>query len=336
MTRHPARGRDRWARVVALASAALVLPLAAPRAQGSDPDSAQIITSDIPRFWNAWDRMQTAATRDDSLRALFEEYYLGASPGLVGFIRLRVSSVYQLLDAIERHPRYYASIRASTLRVAEFEPRIRRAFQVLDSLYPDAVFPDTYVLIGRLSSGGTLTRDDLLIGAEMYGMTPEAPQDELTGWLATVLKPVDAIPHIVAHELIHYQQRYPDADPPTLLSQSVREGSADFLAELISGRHINAHVHEWANPRAGELWQEFRERMHGTSSSEWLYGGNEDTDRPADLAYWMGYRIAAAYYGGAADKTEAIADILNITDFDAFLDRSGVAADFDAAGPESP
>jgi hypothetical protein len=307
----------------------LFLPVGAGAAQGTDPDSARIVTEDIPRFWNAWDRMQTASTRRDSLRALFEEYYLPASPGLVGFIRLRISSVYDLLDAIQRMPRYYASIRPSTMRVTEFDAPVRRAFHALDSLYPDAVFPDTYVLIGRLSSGGTLTDSALLIGAEMYGMTPATPTDELNDWLRTVLKSVDAIPHIVAHELIHYQQKYPRQQRPTLLSQAIREGSADFLAELISGRHINGHVHAWADPRAAELWAEFRERMHGTDMAGWLYGGSDAGDRPADLGYWMGYRIAAAYYAGAVDKRQAIHDILNITDFAGFLERSGVAEAFE-------
>lgn len=305
----------------------LLLGMAAGRlaAQGTDPDSAGIITEDIPRFWSAWDRMQAAPTREDSLRALFEEYYLPASPGLVAFIRLRISSVYQLLEAIERLPGYYASIRPSTLRVAEFAPEIRRSFHTLDSLYPDAVFPDTYVLIGRLNSGGTTTRSELLIGAEMYGRTPDTPMEGMPDWLRTVLAPVEAIPHIVAHELIHYQQRSPDG-PTTLLSQSIKEGSADLLAEMISGEHINGHVHVWADPRAAELWQEFRERMYGTDLSGWLYDGNDATDRPADLGYWMGYRIAAAYYARAADKRQAIHDILNITDFDVFLEQSGIAA----------
>jgi hypothetical protein len=309
----------------------LALPAGSAVAQGADADSARIVTEDIPRFWNAWDRMQGATTRQDSLRALFEEYYLPASPGLVGFIRLRVGSVYDLLAAIQGSPRYYASIRPSMMQVLEFEPGIRRAFHALDSLYPAAVFPDTYVLIGRLSSGGTLTDRALLIGGEMHGMTPETPTDELTDWLRTVLKPVDAIPHIVAHELIHYQQRYPRQERPTLLSQSIREGSADFLAELISGAHINTHVHAWADPRAAELWAEFRERMHGTDMAGWLYGGNDATERPADLGYWMGYRIAHAYYARTADKRQAIHDILNITDFDAFLAASGVVAEFEGA-----
>lgn len=271
--------------------------------------------------------MQTAATRDDSLRALFEEYYLGASPGLVDFIRTRIASACDLLEAIQQQPEYYASMRPATLRIAEFEPAIPRAFRVLDSLYPDAVFPDTYVLIGRLNSEGTLTRRALLIGGDMYGRTPETPTETLPEWLKTVLKPVGAIPHIVAHELIHYQQRYPDGGRPTLLAQSIKEGSADFLAERISGRHVNEHVHAWADPRAAELWAEFRDRMLGSDVSGWLYNGNAEQDRPGDLGYWMGYRIAAAYFARAGDKRQAIRDILNITEFEAFLRASGVEAE---------
>jgi uncharacterized protein YjaZ len=165
----------------------------------------------------------------------------------------------------------------------------------------------------------------------MHGRTPAMPTEGMSDWLRTVLKPVDAIPHIVAHELIHYQQHYPDTSS-TLLAASIAEGSADFLAEMISGAHINAHVHEWANPRAAELWAEFRERMHGTDLGGWLYGGNATKDRPADLGYWMGYRICAAYYAKASSKRQAIADMLNITDFDAFLEQSGSAAELEGTG----
>jgi hypothetical protein len=56
------------------------------------------------------------------------------------------------------------------------------------------------------------------------------------------------LPHVIAHESIHYQQNYPD--DRSLLAASIKEGSADFLAEMISGRHINEHVHAWAEPRA--------------------------------------------------------------------------------------
>jgi hypothetical protein len=48
----------------------------------------------------------------------------------------------------------------------------------------------------------------------MYGRTFETPADELNEWLKSVIKPVSEVPHIVAHELIHFQQDY---DGGTLL-----------------------------------------------------------------------------------------------------------------------
>jgi hypothetical protein len=49
---------------------------------------------------------------------------------------------------------------------------------------------------------------------------------------------------------------------------------------------------------------------------------------PRDLGYWMGYRIARSYYDRADDKTKAVADILQLTDFAAFLRTSGYAERF--------
>ncbi|MEM1057321.1 MAG: DUF2268 domain-containing putative Zn-dependent protease [Bacteroidota bacterium] len=306
---------------------ALVLACFESSAQSTHPDSSRIVTDDIGRFWEATDRLGPDATQQDSLRAFFEGYYLPASPGLRDFIQYRMGSLYDLIDQINAHPAYYASIRESTLRAASFDDEIRAAYYALDSLYDASVFPDTYIQIGVMNSGGTYTEDRLLIGAEMYGLTPETPMDELSNWHKAVLKPVEELPHIVAHELVHYQQHYPDS-VRTLLSQSIREGAADVIAEIISGQHVNAHVHAWADPREPELWAEFRERMHGDEFTGWLYGGDREEGRPADLGYWMGYKIVRAYYDRAEDKRAAIREILTIEDFGAFLAQSGYASRF--------
>jgi hypothetical protein len=114
-----------------------------------------------------------------------------------------------------------------------------------------------------LSSGGTTSDAGLLIGAEMYGRTDSASLTGLSDWLKQVLRPVDDVPGIVAHELVHFQQ---DRSGRTLLDQSLREGSADFIGEMISGMNINAHVHAWvrAGPqRERDLWAEFERAMDG-------------------------------------------------------------------------
>jgi hypothetical protein len=290
----------------------------APSGPSPDPDRAKIVTEDLDRFWEAFDQAGPTFPAET-----FQKLYLDrGTPGLQDFIKLRIKDAEKLAKKVQAHPRYYASARESTKRIPEMEKGIRASFYALEYLYPDAVFPDVYFLVGILNTGGTTSERALLIGAEMYGRTPQTPTEELNDWLKTVLGPVESVPHIVAHEIIHYQQKYAETEP-TLLAHSIHEGSADFLAELISGRHINAHVHAYAVPRRAELWKEFKEKMHGKDFAGWLYSSSGD--RPQDLGYWIGYEITKAYYEKAADKRQALKEILEIKDFGAFLTKSGYA-----------
>ncbi|HXG65765.1 MAG TPA: DUF2268 domain-containing putative Zn-dependent protease, partial [Blastocatellia bacterium] len=289
-----------------------------------DPDAARLVTSDIANFWRAYDR----ATPDDDLIVFRNEYLRKGSYGLQQFLELRIGSVCNLVGTIEKHPKYYASIRESTLKVDSMKDAIRASFYKLKELYPEAVFPDVYFLIGRMNSAGTVTDKGLLIGAEMHGLTKQTPMEELGDWHKAVLKSIEAIPYIVAHELIHYQQKYPEAEA-TLLHRAVGEGSADFIAELISGKHINMHLHEYGNPREKELWAEFQKEMDGKDVSNWLYQGDKSKHRPADLGYYMGYKICESYYKQAADKKQAVRDILEIKAMKQFLTASKYVEKFE-------
>lgn len=281
-----------------------------------NPDAAQMVTSDIDNFWKAYD-----LSKPDYCLAPFKEHYFSkGSDGLKAFKRLRIDQC-SFIETLDARARYYDSIRASTLRVKTFAEPIRASLNELKSIYDDAVFPNVYFLIGCMNSGGTIADAGLLIGAEMYGRTPGTPEEELSEWHKQVLKPVELIPHIVAHELIHFQQKYKGGGG-TLLAAAIREGSADFIAELISGRHINTHVHEYADPRERQLWEEFKQEMNGTSTSKWLFGSSQTAGRPADLGYFMGYKICESYYRQASDKKQAVKDILEIKDFNEFLKGS--------------
>lgn len=298
---------------------ALVAPFACASAPTTkDPAAARLVTEDIPRFWEAFDargKLGTAA-------ALETLYLKSGTRGLNGWKRLRLDSAAAMAKTVDAAARYYESARASTLRIAEAGPRIRASFGKLHELYAVAVFPDVYFVIGRLTSGGTTSDAGLLIGAEMYGRTGDPVVGKMGPWLSAVLRPVDDVPGIVAHELIHYQQRNPGR---SLLSRAVNEGAADFVGEMISGININAHVHAWVFAEEGRekaLWEEFRTGMHGSDGTGW-FTTEDQAKRPKDLAYFMGYRIAQAYYERAADKKAAIRDILRVKDEDELLERSG-------------
>lgn len=289
-----------------------------------DPDSAQIVTTDVTNFWFAYDRVA------DNPANVFQEYYIDkGTVGLRDFVQLRIESARQLADWVMQHSRYYRSIRESTARISSFTPRIRESFHRLKDLYPDAVFPNVYFLIGRMSSAGTASDNGLLIGAEMYGRTPDMPVSELSEWDRQVLKPVDDLPGVVAHELIHFEQK--ERDPQNLLGAAINEGSADFVGEMISGLNINGPLHQYGNDHERQLWEEFRQDMHGTDGSKWIYNGDTVKNRPADLAYYVGYKICQAYYDRALDKKKAIREILGVQDYEQFLQKSGYAEKFLAA-----
>ncbi len=289
-------------------------------AQNKDPLATEIITADLDRFWLALEK----AGPDINPKVIDELYLKPGSKGIKGFTKGRIKNAEYLSSVIRSHSKYYHSIKSSTDSIAGMKDQIRQSLVKLKELYPKAIFPPVYFVIGALSSGGTSSSDGLIIGADMYGRSPNTPTDELNEWLLSVIKPASEVPHIVAHELIHFQQDY---DGGTLLAASLKEGSADFIAELISGRHINQHVHDFANPMEKELWLEFKERMNEKDYSGWLYSATKG--RPNDLGYWMGYKISKAYYDQAPDKKKAIDETLHIKDFKAFLEKSGYAKKFE-------
>lgn len=64
--------------------------------------------------------------------------------------------------------------------------------------------------------------------------------------------------------------------------------------------------------------------MDSANTSAWLYQGDRaPPGKPADLGYWMGYKISKAYYEKATDKRAAVKDILRYKDAKAFLEASG-------------
>lgn len=52
--------------------------------------------------------------------------------------------------------------------------------------------------------------------------------------------------------------------------------------------------------------------MCAKESINWLYNGGDVKDKPADLGYYMGYKIAESYYNNSDDKNKAISEIIEM------------------------
>jgi hypothetical protein len=292
--------------------AALVASLAA-----AAPPAPRLITEDLDRFWSAWD-----ATGGKPDAATLERLYLApGSPGLKDFLALRIGSAKKLAANIAAHPAYYAGLRRTTESLPQVSKDIVAALERMRVLYPKGELPPVYFVIGAMNSGGTTSDAGLLIGVDMYGKHPDTDLAGFGTWHRTVLAGPDLLPAIVVHELVHSLQ--PSArSSTTLLDAVLREGTADLVAEMAYGRHINAAAHAWGRANECVLWREFEPRMDGMDLKGFLYGG-QAADRPADLGYFIGYRIGEVYRAKHGGEAASVAALIESKDSRALLAASG-------------
>jgi hypothetical protein len=292
----------------------------------TNPAEVRLVTDDIPRFWSAFDSCKIdTANRTAILNKL---YFDKGTPGLKKFNELSINGAQNMGRVVKKYRLYYESIRENTYKVKTLDPEIRKSLFNLKNIYPEAHFPDVYFLIGDLNAGGKPDSIGLLIGTEIMAADVNSDFTNLPLPFTKELLSfgIKTIPFTVAHELIHYQQSYLKRDL-TLLGSSIKEGSADFVGELISGGNCNPIPFNYGEQHEKVLWLQFKKEMDSTDFSNWLY--NQSTvDRPANLGYYIGYKITQAYYNQTKDKRQAVYDILNIKDFDAFLIKSGYGSQF--------
>ncbi|MEP6730594.1 MAG: DUF2268 domain-containing putative Zn-dependent protease [bacterium] len=294
----------------------------------SDPDRARITTSDIPRFWHAFDLAASAPTPEARADIFLHQYIEPGSRGLRDFYALKIRSPKRLADAAQQYPAFYAAVRSPTLRLADLEPTVRTVFRRMKELYPATIYPDLYFVVGRVSSAGTATDYGLLFGAEQNVGSPDIPLGELSEPLQRIVFPRADLPRTIAHELVHFQQRL--AGKHTLLDVALIEGGASFLADLAMPGVLAPHYLTWGGAHERDVWTRFAREMNADDVADWI-GNNGTTGRaawPADLGYFVGYEISKAYYERAANKQDAIRDLILLVDSEAVLRQSHYADRF--------
>lgn len=301
------------ARRSALAVAAVGLTVGfAGQAFASAPPLADVRTSDVDLFYRVYDAARGAPTA----QALQKGYLDAGSDGVRQFIPQRIKSAADLAAMIAEHRAVYDRARECMPMLPVVKAKLEVAFRKLARLDPAATFPPVTILIGRENSGGTTGKSGVLIGLEV-ACRPAALQPDRA----------ERLFHLIAHEYGHVEQ-FPgaggeDLAPGNVLRQSLVEGGAELIAQLISGQISNVHLPAWTKGREREIDEAFLAEQDSQDLSHWLYNGVGTPQKPGDLGYWVGYRITHAYYSKAKDKRAALKTLLELKDPKAILAASG-------------
>ncbi|MHA4842589.1 gliding motility protein GldB-related protein [Flavitalea antarctica] len=301
-----------------------VLALLPHTGRGQPAKTNVVYTSDIDNFWKAYDSVISTDDRGKQINFMQTLYIDVGTEGLKAFINARNYSAENYIRLINDYPAFWKSVRKNTLAIKSQVDQIEKSVDRFRLLYPSIRPAGIYFTIGGLKSGGTTTDNMVLIGAEMAAADTGTDASELSNWLRSVFSSQinGNIVGLNIHEYVHTQQKKKGS---SLLAQCLQEGSADFIAELVTRqKNLNDYMIYGQNNETS-LKLRFRNEMWRRSISNWLYNG-EKSDHP-DLGYFMGYTICRAFYNRATDKKQAIKDIIEL-DFSskdsvsAFLDKS--------------
>lgn len=294
------------------ALAAAAISLAAERApsmaieQGSGP---AIHIEDVARFYKIYD----AAGGHPNADQLQRDYIDPGSDGLHQFAKVRRISGTTIAGALAKQPELYANAKRCMAALPRVRQRLEAALRTLGRLYPQARFPAVTIAVGHGKPVGA--------GSPVSGIQIGLEALCATDYLNPNVE--DRFVHVIAHEYAHVQQAAAlvDAEQPTVLALSLIEGAAELTAELISGEVAYSHLRALTKGREKEIETAFAADKDNTDLSKWLNNGTRE--EPGELGYWVGYRIAKAYYERASDKRQALREILEMTDPAAFLASSG-------------
>lgn len=296
---------------------------------------ADVITTDITNFWNAYDKI--TSTRDSAQQYTYinELFIDKGTPGLKAMMQVREYTAQQYVNAINRYPLYWNSLRANTLKAKTFAGDIAVNVAKLKKLYPQLKRAQVYFTMGVLRSGGTTLDSKVLIGSEIsmadeHTVTSEFPDNykSLGNWFKT--NPIASLVFTNVHEYVHTQQKSTQIN--TLLGQSVMEGVAEFMAVKATGQPSPTFVSFINSINNERLKQVFAHQLFNSSYGFWLYSNQTNEFNQRDLGYYVGYLICERYYNQANNKQQAIKQMIeldynNEADLLAFVNRSGYFAE---------
>jgi hypothetical protein len=295
--------------VVAVLGFVAVRALAQQVPESADFTGPAIHIEDVERFFKVYD----SAGGHPTAEQLQRDYLDPGSDGLHQLAKVRNVSGTRIADALAKRPEIYSGARRCMTVLPRVRERTAVALRTLTTLYPEARLPPVTVAVGRgkpVAVGSPATGIQVgleaLCAADFFNPNVE-----------------DRFVYVIAHEYAHVQQvpALVDSDHLTVLEGSLMEGAAEFAAELISGDVSNSYFKAMTRGREKEIETAFVADLDKTDLSRWLY--NTTPEKPADLGYWVGYRITKSYYQRAKDKRQALKDILDMTDPKAFLAKSG-------------
>lgn len=284
------------------------------------------VLADIERFRQVYESLRGRASAFDVANCYLEE----ATPGLRAYLAAYNVTAHDFAAAFLSRPKFYAGLTQIGARVASNIDEIGRAERQLSALAPRTPAVPIFFFIGVMRYGATVKNVaeggegglGVLIPVELLAMSPATDMSEFPEGRRGRGNLTD-LPQMVCHELAHvaqirlqglemYRSLYQDTSRSNHMGYAIREGGADYLAYLATGKLRERH--RYLVEHEHELWQAFAPLLYepANNSRGWFSGFDaQRAERPAQLGYAVGWSICRRFHVEASDPDQALVTLLS-------------------------
>ena len=273
----------------------------------------KFVTDDIANFWTAYQKI--TSTKDSSQQYQFlRDYYINkGTEGLKSLLEVRHYTEKEFIEAVNNYPKFWTSIRENMLTIQNLKTEIETDITKLKQAYPGLKPSTIYFTVGAFRTNGTTQGDKILIGSEMSLADFSTVVEELPTGLQSFYReynPRKNLAFLCTHEYIRTQQK---EMVENLLSMSLYEGVAEFVASLVTGKKSSSPAIEFEKTNQEKVVKQFVTDLFTMSNNyNWLWGENKNDLKVRDLGYYIGYEISERYYNASKDKAKTIKELIEL------------------------
>lgn len=301
-----------------------------------------LITSDLANFSYVFGKLKTAKSTEDTLTLIQTHLLQRASPTFKEYIEGKKQNGVNVLDmyhqSLRNYPKYYGSIlkQSEIFYTKMLTSKIERAYKRLARVYPDAKLRPNVICFGFMDDGGKSLQSGQYVGLEVLACNDKADKSELNSRMKNYLEgasyDLNRIDELITHELVHLSQFRGDENFAKTFKGTIKyipllaEGGATFVTDFVYDFKATIgpglfYQEQWdyCNNNQQKLWQDF---LKATNHSPFFSGINPDYP-VLRVGNYLGYQVCKAYFDKAKDKKQAIKEIIEVNDWDSFVQKSG-------------
>lgn len=301
-----------------------------------------LITSDLENFKYTFDNLQNAKNLKDTIDLIQQNVIDKASPTFKEYLELKKQGgqnvINEYVKCIKNYPKYYRSVleQSEIFKDKTQIKKIKNAYKRLVKFYPNAKLKPNVICIGIMDDGGKSFKSGQYIGLEVFACNEKADKSELDDFKKDYLGggsfDLKKIDEVITHELVHLSQFKGDENFAKTFKGTFKfipllsEGGASFVTDYIynykatigPGVFYQEQL-DYCNKNKNQLWLDFLQEDK-FNQFFWTTNPKYPVQR---IGYYLGYQVCKSYLDKSKNKKQAIKDIIEVTDWDSFVRKSG-------------